>query len=129
MNKMQMAHEYVMNYLGNPACENTTVSNVISVAWAYADAMQAEADKRDKVEAEEWQPDWSVAPGWAKWWAMDGFGEKRANWYASMPYIDDDSYMESEWNVDLKINQDTYSQAPSFGYTGNWQHSLRKRPK
>ena len=127
------------------------VSNAISTAWQYADAMQAEADKRkvagvpeairerhdftpainkgfERASQVEWQPDWSQAPEWANWWAMDGFSEK-ANWYIDKPYLDDDSKVESEWNIDLRANAKTYIQAPSFNYQGNWQHSLRKRPQ
>lgn len=44
--KLEMAHEYAMNYLNNPSCANATVSNIVSTAWTYADAMQAEADER-----------------------------------------------------------------------------------
>lgn len=153
MNKLEMAHQMALMLLKNAPLEE--VSNAISTAWQYADAMQAEADKRNKAEAEEkrkqmrellnadntfiekegqhfddveWQPDWSQAPEWANWWAFDGFS-KRANWYIDKPYLDDDSEVELEWNIDLKTNTETYMCAPSFGYQGNWQDSLRKRPQ
>lgn len=41
MNKLKMAHEYLLRYSG------TTVAD----AWKYADAMQSELDKRNKDEA------------------------------------------------------------------------------
>lgn len=146
MNKLEMAHDYLKVLL----TQNTsrTVGEAVETAYALADAMQAEADKRkskpelpslqqtfiDGVEqpryapsCDEWQPDWSQAPEWANWWAMDGFSEK-ANWYIDKPYLDDDSKVESEWNIDLRANAKTYIQAPSFDYQGNWQDSLRKRP-
>ena len=41
LDKAKMAHEYLLRFSG------TTVAD----AWAYADAMQAEADKREKEEA------------------------------------------------------------------------------
>lgn len=131
MNKLEMAHQIALMLLKNAPLKE--VSNAISTAWQYADAMQAEADKREckerpEVLTEEWQPDWSQAPEWANWWAMDGFSEK-ANWYIDKPYLDDDSKVESEWNIDLRANAKTYIQAPSFGYQGNWQDSLRKRPQ
>lgn len=152
MNKLQMAHQMALMLLKNAPLEE--VSNAISTAWQYADAMQAEADKREKEESEkkradiremlkdnntfveregqhfddvEWQPDWSQAPDSAMYWAMDGFS-KKANWYIDKPYLDDDSEVESEWNIDLKTNTETYMCAPSFNYQGNWQDSLRKRP-
>ena len=48
-----MAHEYVMNYMASPDCKDTTVSNIVSVAWSYADLMQAEADKRKITAPDE----------------------------------------------------------------------------
>ena len=132
MNKLQMAHEYFMKHGRN----NSWMESDVIDAWKYADAMQAEADKRavklpdvffDTKQNEEWQPDWSQAPSWANWWAMDGFS-KKANWYIDKPYLDDDSEVELEWNIDLKINTETYMHAPSFNYQGNWKDSLRKRP-
>lgn len=131
MNKLDMAHDYLKVLL----TQNTrrTVGEAVETAYALADAMQAEADKRLKTDvgntnASEWQPDWSQAPDWANWWAMDGFS-KKANWYIDKPYLDDDSEVESEWNIDLKTNTETYMCAPSFNYQGNWQDSLRKRPQ
>lgn len=118
------------------------IDDYIKDAWVYANKMQAEADKRNNKETcdknigldgsvlkpsnsmeLEWQPDWSQAPEWAKWWAMDGFS-KKGNWYDSMPYIDEDPEIEDEWNT-----EETYLKAPSFNYQGNWQESLRKRPQ
>ena len=88
--------------------------------------------KREKEEQsehvfeaiDEWQPDWSQAPDGYNYWAFDGFS-KRANWYKGKPYLDEDSEIEDEWNAELG----KYHEAPSFGYTGDWRNSLRKRPK
>ena len=136
-----MAHDWMMKHDDG----SMSVEVVVFKAWKYAEAMQAEADKREpsgfpnvlrgacgeivavKVDDKEWQPDWSQAPEWADWWAMDGFS-KKANWYIDKPYLDDDSKVESEWNIDSRANAKTYIQAPSFNYQGNWQDSLRKRP-
>lgn len=152
LDKAKMAHDWVMKY--GKVDSNYNRENTVQLAWQYADAMQAEADKREKEEAAqkrkeiremlnapntfveregqhfddvEWQPDWNQAPAWANWWAMDGFS-KKANWYTDKPYLDDDSEVESEWNTDLKTNTETYMHAPSFEYQGNWKDSLRKRP-
>ena len=151
MNKLQMAHEYLLKLMEtNPKLNAKYATEFV---WEMVDAMQAEADKREvsieetmkdhvhdyiygrvcacgkvKDVEEEWQPDWSQAPSWANWWAMDGFS-KKANWYIDKPYLDDDSEVESEWNIDLKTNTETYMCAPSFNYQGNWQDSLRKRPQ
>jgi len=145
--KLEMAHEYALQLSKNPSVTAThNDKDITSRAWQYADAMQAEADKREpsgfpnvlrgacgeivavKVDDKEWQPDWSQAPEWADWWAMDGFSNQ-ANWYDSEPYIDGDSEIENEWNIELKANMETYEKAPSFNYNGNWQDSLRKRPQ
>lgn len=51
MNNLQMAHQMALMLLKNAPLEE--VSNAISTAWQYADAMQAEADKReDKTRPE-----------------------------------------------------------------------------
>ena len=108
-------------------------------AWNLADAMQAEADKREKqnkdefyanladpmkkVREQEWQPDWSQAPVWANWWAMDE--NKNTRWIYSeleQPYISDMFLM---W---CAIGRFDSADAPSFGHTGDWRDSLRKRP-
>ena len=85
--KLEMAHEYAIALI-NSDCE-MRFDKFIQPCWNYADAMQDEADKRSKAEAEqkrkaaremlnadntflekegqhfddmEWQPDWSQAP-------------------------------------------------------------------
>ena len=113
-----MAHDWVMKY-GSTLTHKTVID-----AWAYADAMQAEADKRkpsgvpDALK-EEWQPDWSQAPEWAKWWAMDADAE--CYWFENKPEL-----MSATW---LRLDSSNVELAPSFNYTGNWQDSLRERPE
>ena len=92
--KLEMAHEWYLKHL--EVHESASVHG----AWQYADAMQAEVDKREKAQPaitkqdklrveqayaniikppiEEWQPDWSQAPDGYNYWAFDGFS-KRAN--------------------------------------------------
>ena len=140
MNKLQMAHEYAMKHVQEGFDINYDV--LVVEAWKYADAMQAEADKRECKERtdvlltkdkdgnclhfhhefghkkcmdcgaslEEWQPDWSQAPNNALTWAINSDG------YASWALYKDGHYFSTV-------------QAPSFGYTGDWQDSLRKRPQ
>ena len=83
--KMQLAHEMALAIQGTKLLHDMEL--VSDMAWKYADAMQAEVDKREKEEAaqkrkemremlnapntfieregqhfddvEEWQPDWS----------------------------------------------------------------------
>lgn len=158
MNKLEMAHDWYLKHAGGA---DIHMALEVSLAWQYADAMQAEADKREDksipdvfkkdkdgnclhthttfgggecfdcgVNLEgEWQPDWSQAPDWANWWAIDGFGDKKANWYRDKPYLDDDSLIEDEWNIDLDSQRDSFVKAQSFGYNGHWKDSLRKRPE
>ena len=143
MNKLQMAHEYAIALI-NSDCE-MQFDKFIRLCWNYADAMQAEADKREKEESEkkradiremlkanntfvepegqhfddvEWQPDWSQAPSWANWWAVD-LDLAQAHWYGAEPTIN---------TITWRRRTRTCKQAPSFNYQGNWQDSLRKRP-
>ena len=47
MDKLQMAHEWAMKH------GSEWIFDTVPRAWEYADAMQAEEDKRNKAEAEE----------------------------------------------------------------------------
>lgn len=46
MDKFKVAHDYAMKCVGNPNSALETINQIVAFAWAYADAMQAEADKR-----------------------------------------------------------------------------------
>ena len=60
-----MAHEYAIALI-NSDCE-MQFDKFIRLCWNYADAMQSEADKREKEQQSEhvfeaineWQPDWA----------------------------------------------------------------------
>ena len=148
MNKLQMAHEYFLRIVSNPSVtlRAEDLQNIQDNAWIYADAMQAEADKREKEESEkkradiremlkanntfveregqhfddvEWQPDWSQAPDWANWWVMTKGGFFA--WVDSEPRL---SNPHGGW-----LMSRGKTAAPSFDYQGNWQDSLRKRPQ
>lgn len=144
--KLEMAHEWYMKYSESPSFMNTEVE----MAWQYADAMQAEADKRGEEEidkwsdelsnilklskfkplelqpdSKEWQPDWSQAPEWANWWAMDKSGQ--GIWHNLEPSRDQSV---AEWVIDFSGGSDfSYKVSPDFNYTGDWRDSLRKRPQ
>lgn len=125
-----MAHEYVMNYMASPDCKDTTISNIVSVAWSYADLMQDEADKRnysEKQDSSEWQPDWSQAPEWANWWVI-GSLTKQGVWSETKPVCVKFNGV-NYWEVGSPSGEEHLSVAPSFDYQGNWQNSLRKRPQ
>lgn len=145
--KLEMAHEWYMKYSESPSFMNTEVE----MAWQYADAMQAEADKRGEEEidkwsdelsnilklskfkplelqpdSKEWQPDWSQAPEWAKWWVATAnqSGKITGGWF-----------YEDEPEFGLRDNPSAYISVgcrvvltDSFGYQGDWRDSLRKRP-
>ena len=92
MDELKLAHDWAMKY-GSTLTHKTVID-----AWQYADAMQAEAEKRKKAEAEqkrkeireilndantfiaregqhfddvsECEVDWRVAPEWAAEWNM-----------------------------------------------------------
>ena len=135
MNKMQMAHEMALELV--KIRPSMSAWQIADRCFEYADAMQAEADKRitevriDDVSEEhanalreacekEWQPDWSQAPEWAKAWTRDRFG---GQWWDTTPSKGIDL-----WITDTKVPYKCEN-APDFNYQGAWQDSLRKRPK
>lgn len=121
MDKLTLAHEWAMKH-GSAMTHKTVID-----AWAYADAMQAEADKRNNTERPkvlfepkpvgEWQPDWSQAPDNAKYWAMDKDGS--ANFFKNKPEITNGN----GWDFGGVMESNN-----SHSYQGNWKDSLRERP-
>jgi len=131
LDKAKMAHDWVMKY--GKVDSNYNRENTVQLAWGYADAMQAEADKRvvklpdvffDAKQNEEWQPDWSQAPSsLITHWSMEGNGT--CTWWVDEPCVDSETHFENPENP----HSCCHSDAPSFNYIGNWQDSLRKRPQ
>lgn len=116
--KLEMAHDWMMKHDDG----SMSVEVVVFKAWQYADAMQAEADKHEQKKqsehvfeaVDEWQPDWSQAPEWANWWAMDE--NKNTRWIYSeleQPYTSD-AYLR--W---FAVGRFDSEDAPTFGYTGD----------
>ena len=130
LDKAKMAHEWAMKHGKSDTIGDRL--NMVRYAWGYADAMQAEADKRAEqkrkeiremlnadntfIEKEgqhfddvEWQPDWSQAPDNMTHWGME---------------LGSAYWLKEEGNgLFCKIGK-----ASLCGYTGNQQGSLRKRP-
>lgn len=146
--KLEMAHEIAVAMQSQEPI--TDMKLLSALAWQYADAMQAEADKREHKEPrethknlaefnmhpeydasinyppdawvmykgekrlavsidikKEWQPDWSQAPE------------------SDVVAWDINKHGQARWIT----NDNGYYLAPSFGYTGDWRNSLRKRPE
>ena len=61
------------------------------------------------------KPDWSTAPEWAQYWAIDDNGD--AYWYGKKPDRGD-----GEWRSDGNLSEDLDNRAPF------WKESLEKRP-
>ena len=106
MDKMKLAHDWAMKY-GSPESFKLTVDK----AWKYADAMQAEADKRsisltkDKdgnclhfhrefgharcmdcgASLDEQQPYQDLAPNGFDWWAVDKDNNGNGWFYETQP--------------------------------------------
>ena len=127
LDKAKMAHEWAMKH--GKVDSNRNRENTVQLAWEYADAMQAEADKRavelpdvffDTKPNKEWQPDWSQAPEWAEYWVKNINGV--FSWYSKKPTAFDQGWFVGAGAV-YRV-----CPAPSFNYQGNWQDSLRKRP-
>lgn len=121
MDKLKMAHEWAMKSFLTHGFKDEEERSVH--AWKYADAMQAEAEKRkpsglpDALK-EEWQPDWSKAPDGYNWFCVgsnDGYG-----FFSNQaPELFDDYYF---------VGADGFV-VNNHGYQGNWKNSLRKRPQ
>lgn len=120
------------------------VEGIAGYAYEIAKAMQAEAlkckrqkvkdllnDKSTFLEREgqhfddvNFEIDWSQAPSFAKWWAMDE--SMKARWLLSKggkPYLS--TGFTGRW---FEIGDYFSEDAPSFNYQGDWKDSLRKRP-
>ena len=133
--KLEMTHEYAMKHIQEGWDINYDV--LVVDAWQYADAMQAEADKRKssefpnvlrgacgeivavRVDDKEWQPDWSQAPSGYDWFVVGGRSGK--GFFCPIePSIVKDHY----WFVgEVCLSVDKHN------YTGDWRNSLRKRPQ
>lgn len=149
MNKLQMAHEYAKILLANPQYSPASIRDI---SWMLADAMQAEADKRISshiksmvdgymtapiqvidengecritTRSNEWQPDWSQAPDWAKWWAMDA--DRKCHWFSKEPDLHNgvSEYILGNNGEGL---DNIFLPSLDCEYTGDWRNSLRKRP-
>lgn len=84
MDKLTMAHEYALEM----AKQGIPLKSCKELGWKYADTMQAEAEKRSRMEerpkflfelkpVDEWQPDWSQARDDATAWEYLGHGTAR----------------------------------------------------
>ena len=124
MDKLKLAHDYALKQMESLS-GNSTMQSLVSVAWQYADAMQAEADKRVNKERpdvlkEEWQPDWSQAPEWANYIAV--YSD-----YCNASYFEKEPKIISGYTWGGTDGKSLLTPIPV--YTGNWQNSLRKRPQ
>ena len=155
--KLEMAHEYAIALI-NSDCE-MQFDKFIRLCWNYADAMQAEADKREKEEAEqrrkevreilnvpntfverEGQHFDDIADACKTYGSSD---EWQPNWsqapdvatYWTMRQDGKCLWWKGKPLFDGSCFYDavgichTVGEAPSFNYTGDWRNSLRKRPK
>lgn len=83
MDKLQMAHEYALEM----AKQGIPLKSCKELGWKYADAMQAEADKRNNTERPKvlfepkFEVDWRVAPKDATHYVI--FADGLAYWYKS----------------------------------------------
>src|SRR5687768_11326912 len=75
---------------------------------------------QERPETDTYTPDWSSAPRWAKFWAMDSDG--RCFFYKISPYLASDMWRCTE---DNEFQIDTVSSPKSIK---NWKESLQERP-
>lgn len=144
MDKFQVAHEWAMSVI-HADVRAAIKGDLCELAWKYADEMQAEADKRNKAEAEQkrkemremlnaentfieregqhfddvyWQIDWSRAPSDFNWFVKQYDGT--SHFLNVKPDLTKDY-----WRTDTK------AQWVQVGIDCplNWRNSLRKRPQ
>ena len=139
--KLDLAHEHIQLALKHDYSFifDLGIDGLVKFGFDYADAMYAEMEKREdkslpdilfnkheckfvygrvchRGNVNEWQPDWSQAPSTASYWALDA--DRNGNFYEVEPEICD-----NQWDFG-----DAIVGTSSFGYTGDWRESLRKRP-
>ena len=149
--KLEMAHEFMLAMI-KAGCSDGP--ELLERAWQYADAMQAEADKREKEEAaqrrkeiremlnapntfveregqhfddvEEWQPDWSQAPNWATHFFCERDDEDdQLNGY----FAEDKRGISIDFDIRGFDGYGRVCSCKTFNYQGDWRNSLRKRPE
>lgn len=126
-----MAHEYakiILDNVVNLDGENRDdyLEFITTFSHDLAEAMLDEHSKRqDKSRPEainDFKVDWSQAPDWANWWAMDCNGYAYWHSCSDMPFTSDEIF-------EIPNPQGHTSDAPLFNYQGDWKKSLRKRPE
>lgn len=150
--KLDMAHDWYLKHAGGARGH---MGLEVTVAWEYADKMQAEADKRNKAEAEQKRKAVREMLN-----ADNTFLEKEGQHFDDVADVCK-TYSSSEWQPDWSQAPDwaivyTYDQiggqwwdvypfdsetmwlaegifqcisSPSFDYKGDWKDSLRRRPE
>jgi hypothetical protein len=92
----------------------------------YEDLINFLLDKlRSQPTAPE--PDWSIAPKWAEWWAQDSSTfplGKNAGWYEAQPNCGDNGQW---WNDRPGMVQNMRVDDLPLGI--DWRTTLRKRPE
>ena len=124
MDKLKMAHEWAMQAMIDKQKVFLDAEGLAWKAWEYADAMQAEAEKRKpsglpEALKEEWQPDWSKAPDGYNYFCV---GSYSGNGYFC--HIEPIIYKDHHW-----FTGEDVIEVKNHGYQGNWKDSLRKRPQ
>lgn len=83
------------------------------------------ASEKARLDLEEWPgPDWSQAPEWAMWWAMDQ--NEAAHWFDGIVAA---NVLCAPSGDGFWFNGERELAASNFNYTGHWRDSLRKRPE
>mgnify|MGYP006954728159 CR=1 FL=1 len=125
--KAEMTQDYSLILLEKMNIRNENDSGwmerIAKDAAMLANVVQAEIERnldnsRPDV-LDDWQPDWSQAPDWAKYWTID---KGESLWWSCKPCVSGNI-----WFIHDSVTWQCHV-APSFNYQGNWRDSLRKRP-
>ena len=133
MDKLKLAHEYALEM----AKQGIPLKSCKELGWKYADAMQAEADKRNKAEAAKKRKEIREMLN-----APNTFVEREGQHFDDVadiqkPYASSEAFCEvdwrqapenavaflklSDWDIPAWIDEHgiQIEDAPSFGFTGS----------
>lgn len=75
----------------------------------------------NKMNKYDWSGvDWSQAPEWARFWSITDYNVGRWHGNSDKPI--------RNCGCAFSVENCWESEAPTFGYKGNWQDSLEERP-
>jgi len=108
------------------------IRTLIKLSYNYGSAIEEDAGQHVQawLDSQPEQPampmpDWSTAPEWAQWWAVDADGT--IGWYRDAPIAHDETLMWTN-SVHRIVGWVSAGRCTLSGDT-NWRTTLQRRPK